>query len=323
MKNIRWPYDEYLSDINALPSEFNLGDHLDGFDKNLNNVWLDKINNFGIDNNRNYTAYVDQFYDDRVKQKFSNITLKYSYDMFGQYIPWPKFLEYDTHPFVNFENFVSSFNGIDHVSRQLLTSALNKFGWFNAEYSSKNFTCDSNKIDDHLEYFCPTKSGFYRKFFISDKNDKFFETVYSFGHNRFSHVENIKHLEDRLTKSFVHLISETMATSYYPFVTEKFLYGVVTRGLFLAYAQPGWHDHLEKYYGFQKYQVLFDYKFDTITNPIERLIELLSMLAKYSNLSKLDWHDLYQLESQTIEYNYDHFFSGHYRETARKWSELF
>ena len=31
-----------------------------------------------------------------------------------------------------------------------------------------------------------------------------------------------------------------------------------------------------------------------------------------SSLSSADWHDLYQLESDTIEHNYDHYFSGTY-----------
>jgi hypothetical protein len=103
-----------------------------------------------------------------------------------------------------------------------------------------------------------------------------------------------------------------MATSYCPFVTEKFLYSIVTRGLFLAYAQPGWHDHVEKYYGFKRYTKLFDYRFDAIQNPVERLIELMSMISKFSMLSITDWTDLYLLEQETIEYNYNHFFSGDY-----------
>jgi hypothetical protein len=128
----------------------------------------------------------------------------------------------------------------------------------------------------------------------------------------YNHRYNIDNLENKLTESFLHIVSETMATSYYPFVTEKFLYSIVTRGLFLAYAQPGWHDHVEKYYGFKRYTKLFDYRFDAIQNPVERLIELMSMISKFSMLSITDWTDLYLLEQETIEYNYNHFFSGDY-----------
>jgi hypothetical protein len=103
-----------------------------------------------------------------------------------------------------------------------------------------------------------------------------------------------------------------MATSYYPLISEKCFYSIVTRGLFLSYAQPNWHAHLENYYGFRLYKNLFDYRFDTIKNPVERLIELLSMISKFQKLSVTDWQDLYELEKENIEYNYDHYFSGKY-----------
>jgi len=57
---------------------------------------------------------------------------------------------------------------------------------------------------------------------------------------------------------------------------------------------------------------LFDYQFDTIQNPVERLIELMCMISKFSTLSTHDWHDLYLIEQDTVEYNYDHYFSGDY-----------
>jgi uncharacterized membrane protein len=107
-------------------------------------------------------------------------------------------------------------------------------------------------------------------------------------------------------------VSESMATSYYPFVSEKFLYSIVTRGLFVAYAQPGWHAHIKKYYGFKSYTKLFDYRFDSIQNPVERLVELMSMISKFSVLSTDDWKDIYRIESDTVEFNYNHYFSGDY-----------
>jgi hypothetical protein len=36
------------------------------------------------------------------------------------------------------------------------------------------------------------------------------------------------------------------------------------------------------------------------------------MISKFSVLSKDDWHDLYLLQQDEIEYNYDHYFSGNY-----------
>jgi len=152
----------------------------------------------------------------------------------------------------------------------------------------------------------------YSRFFVN--NDEFNSSVYSFGHVQYDHKNNIYNLEDKLTGSFLHIVSESMATSYYPFVTEKFLYSIVTRGLFLAYAHPGWHAHIEKYYGFKLYNTIFDYSFDTIKNPVKRLIRLIETVSKFSTLSVDDWKDLYHMEQDNIEYNYDHYFSGRYKE---------
>ena len=65
-------------------------------------------------------------------------------------------------------------------------------------------------------------------------------------------------------------------------------------------------------YGFKKYTRLFNYNFDTIVNPVERLLELVTMLNKFSKLSSEALRDLYELELETIEYNYNHYFSQDY-----------
>ena len=103
-----------------------------------------------------------------------------------------------------------------------------------------------------------------------------------------------------------------MATSYCPRITEKFLYSVVTRGLFLTYGQPYWHSLLTTTIGFKPYNKIFNYDFDCILNPVERLVALISMILKFNVLSKQDLHDLYLLETDTIEFNYNHFFSRDY-----------
>jgi hypothetical protein len=179
-------------------------------------------------------------------------------------------------------------------------------------------------LDGHIIDYCQDRNRFYRKFFISDDSDTdvFYKTIYSFGHrfipNQFDHATNIYTLENKLTTSFLKIVGETFATSYYPFVTEKFLYSIITRGLFLSYAQPGWHQHIEKYYGFKLYTKLFDYRFDSINNPVERLVELMTMISKFSKLSNDELYDIYLMEFDAIEYNYDHYFSGRYLEHLKE-----
>jgi hypothetical protein len=288
-----------------------LHDHIQGFDKKFNNAILDKIQKNLNNTDHNINALCGYILPDHIKHKYPNLSLNYYLDKKYQ-IMYSKFNDYNIHPEINYKNFICSFNGSAHVGRKLLVSILQKFGYFNSEYCSKNFSYSINTLDGHLGDYITDEIHFYRKFFISDDSEDFFQTLYSFGHQRFEHPKNIYNLESKLTESFLHIVSETMATGYYPYITEKFLYSIVTRGLFLTYGPPGWHEHIEKYYGFKKYSKLFDYRFDTIQNPVERLVELVTMVSKFKNLSFLDWHDLYLIEQDTIEYNYDHYFSEHY-----------
>jgi hypothetical protein len=105
-------------------------------------------------------------------------------------------------------------------------------------------------------------------------------------------------------------VSESWSHSYQPHITEKFMYSILTRGLFLSYAQPTWHQTIQNVFGYRLYTKIFDYSFDSIENPVERLVALLSMIEKFKMLSTDEWRDLYQMESEAIEFNHQHFMSG-------------
>ena len=285
-------------------------DHMGGFNANHECFILDQI----IENNhRLHTIGTEYVLSKSIKDCYPGINLRFDINAWTNANGIDTFAEYREHPELNFKTFLCSFAGSDHVSRKLLVAILHRWGWFDTNTCSKNFQFTADQIDGHIaEYLTDHKLQMYRKFFLTDTSPVFFQTINEFDYRRFDHASNIQSLGPRITQSFLHLISETLATSYFPFVTEKFLYSVVTRGLFLAYAQPGWHDHLESYYGFKKYSRIFDYSFDAVKNPLERLIELMSMIAKFSLLSSTDLHDLYEMEHDTIEYNYDHYFSKDY-----------
>jgi hypothetical protein len=310
--------ENYHSPIIVESNRLIVGDHLGDFDSKFFSPILDLAVDIARKKNIKIidTAY---FFDKRISALYPDIDFCYKQSLVGG-MGWESLTEYHIHPEPNFKTFLCSFNGSPHVSRKLLSSILKKFGWFNPKTCSKNFTCSVDAVDGHIRDYVPDLHHYYRKFFISDQHEQFLSSVYTFGHVRFDHKRNIYNLESKITKSFLHIVSETIATSYYPFVTEKFLYSVVTRGLFLAYAQPGWHDHLERYYGFRKYNRIFDYRFDTIQNPIERLVELMSMISKFSVLSSDDWRDLYEMEIDTIEYNYDWYFSKKYLKQLEQFS---
>jgi hypothetical protein len=313
---INFPYIE-MDNLDQLPHQLWFWDHIGGFDHDRNNSMLDQLQQYAVSQNKNFSVKIVQVVEPDLVEKYNRLDLDFDFAVQNRKI-WEPFLDYNTHPDIAYKNFVCSFNGSPHVSRKLLVSVLHHFGWYNPEYVSKNFAYSADMLDGHLIDHVDHESSFYRKFFINHRSENFFQTVNSFGHVREDHTSNICALEHKLTQSFLHVVSETMATSYYPFVTEKFLYSVVTRGLFLAYAQPGWHQHLEKYYGIKRYTKLFDYRFDEIQNPVERLLELMSMISKFSTLTTDDWRDLYLLEQDTIEYNYNHYFSKNYLKSLEK-----
>jgi hypothetical protein len=296
----------YNFDAILIDKILSIDDHCGGFDQQYFSLALNQAVLIAKQNNA-IAIKTEYIPDTKVVSRYPDIRFLYKL-----HDAWKKMQVYNVHPLIDFKNFVCSFNNSAHVSRKLLVSILQKFGYFDKNYCSKKFIFSADILDGHITDLDSTNSNFYRKFFIADNSEDFFQTIHSFGHVLFDHSKNIYNLEHKLTESFLHIVSETMATSYYPFVTEKFLYSIVTRGLFLAYAQPGWHAHLEKYYGFKRYTNLFDYRFDSIQNPIERLIELITMISKFSILSPAEWKDLYLLEQDTIEYNYDHYFSQDY-----------
>jgi hypothetical protein len=311
-------YPELLNwSNNPLPDLIMVQDHLGGFSRDKKNTIFDVLNDIANRQNKTLIIYYHQILENTVKEQYHNLDIRFSAVQQDK-SNLNRVSDYSNHPALNYKNFVCSFNGSAHVSRKLLVSIMNRFGYFDTKYCSKNFSYSTDILDGHVEDYVGDRTSFYRKFFISDNSEDFFQTIYSFGHARFDHRNNIRNLENKITQSFLHIVSETMATSYYPFVTEKFLYSILSRGLFLTYAQPGWHQHLENYYGFKKYTKLFDYRFDLIQNPVERVVELMTMISKFSMLTPHEWHDLYLIEQDTIEYNYDHYFSGRYLEHLKK-----
>jgi hypothetical protein len=218
----------------------------------------------------------------------------------------------------NFYNFACSFNRSGHVSRQLLTAAMHKFGWFDSNYSSKLFAYNVDTLDGHVQqYLSGDNERVYRKFIIDDTAGEFYNSICGFSeetkifeHQPYDHINNVNLLADRIMSSFVQIVSETIGTSYNPYLTEKSLFPIICKTLWVGYNQPNFHKYLEKFYGFKNYNKIFDYTFDQIDNPIIRLVTLMTMLSKFEKLSKADKHDLYLLENDTIEFNYNHYYSG-------------
>jgi hypothetical protein len=308
-------YEHYLLDnINSKNDIILLTDHIGGFEQNLDNYYLNLI----PDNI--HTVYTEYLIDDRLIKKYPNLNLKFSLTHFLEGNYFEEFKTFERLVATRFRgtnntfgNFVCSFNGSMHVSRVLLVSALSKFNFFNEGYCSKNFTYTEEYLGGIID-----NNRFQSLFFDRTIGHK----ILSFQYNRFDHKLNYYVLTPKILNSFLHIVSESLATSAYPFITEKFLYSVVNHGLFLAYAQPGWHEYLEKYLGFKKYDKIFDYSFDSIQDPINRLITLLTMISKFANMSNEEWNLLYHLERETLAYNFNHYNNGKYIQALKDTNQI-
>lgn len=301
----------YSADYSALfalqqaPREVHLRDHIMGFDQDLKNPCLDHISRITTDVTHVWWHVIK---DPRIQRNYPNIVF-HGCDSSARM--WKQQLsKYQVRrPNIHFENFVSSFNGSPQLGRQLLVSALHKRKIFNEKSCSKNFTLQADSLDANILDLSGDRPWLL-KLFSFDRD--FLMQVVSFGYDqyRFDHGNNASNVAPIIQTSFINLVSEGYSTSYCAFFTEKFLYAVVNQSLFVAWAQPQWHFQLMHVFGFKLYDKIFDYNFDWQQQPLPRLATLLDMVCRYQNFSVLDWHDLYLLEQDSIQFNYQHFISG-------------
>jgi hypothetical protein len=296
-------------------------DNLFGFDDNYRNQWLDQINN-------TIEIVHEQFLLDKVKQQYSHITFHYDPFLHDDFYLQDKINIRKSDAYqkttVDIQNLISCFNASGHVGRQILVSALFKMGLWNNGTCTKYFECWRDRIDGNISTLNSTEARFFRKFIIDDTGNSDLFYANCIGppeltptHNR---IGNLVKLLPIMRSSFINLVSETVSTSSQPYFTEKFLFPIISGNLWVAYGQPMYHHYIHEAFGFKNYQ-LFDYTFDTITDPLKRLITLLSMIKKFQSLTKDDLMDLYLMEKNNIAFNQDHYFSGDYLHCLQKMSQ--
>lgn len=317
MLDVFHPYSEILESDGPLPEEIILNDHINGFDSNYCSTVLDQAQQRASNNDQLVVVQYVHPLESRdrllIQNNYPNLDIKWNWNLAKSRSPIanPDIMKEQTiHPPQTFDSFLCSFNGTPHVGRMLLVSMIYKMGWYDPEFVSKNFLFTNTEVENHIHDLSDNPVVHTR--LIGQVAETFAQSINSFDYSRMAHAHNRSVLSQRVAGAFVHLVSETMATSRVPFYTEKFFHSIVNRGLFVCYAQPGYHRSLETIFGFRLYKKLFDYDFDLIVNPVSRLIRMAEMLGKFNGLSSLDWHDLYQLEIDTIEYNHDHFYSRKY-----------
>lgn len=306
-------YDALLNNEIALESmhEIYIKDFMHGFSEDYSNVLLDKLE----ENEYCNPIYLTHFIDYRLTKRYNTLDLRTSMNMYNEFL----FMNHINYNIVDYSkqvrNVLCSFNGMYSTGRVMLLSMLKQYGLFNSEYCSKNFVYDVTKLDGFLtDYLEPHEERVMRKFFSFDKDFSKLTIFFGDNNNIYKQMDetgnNLSYISQKMKESFLYLVTETIPTNYYPFITEKFLHGIIMKTLFLTYGQPKWYEFMETYLGFKKYDKIFDYSFDNIKNPVKRLDALITQVIKLSALSLHDLHDLHLCEEDTIKYNFEHYISG-------------
>lgn len=302
-------------------TEILLLDHINGFDQDFRNDLLQDLDQEANAAGQKYLVRHNQILDARIKSHYPNLDLRFDLDWCEEVM----FRQFDDFRCSNtpkqFQNFLCCFMAAEHLSRQFLSAILCQQGLWADHTCTKNFCYSWDTLDGNLARFLDQRQHrVYRKFFVdpgSDINQRRINQNYQHCAN----ISNLRFLEPIYHTSWINIVANEMGTSYQPIVSEKFLSAIATKSLWLAYGQLGFHEHVEHNYGFRLHRDLFDYDFDSIGNPVLRLVAMIDMISKFRHLSALDWHDLYLLEQETIDHNLDHLQSKAYLAHARRFCD--
>ena len=105
-----------------------ISDHMGGFDVGLYNSLLNYLEIL------NFKGIIETEYiiTDELRNRYKKLKLQFSLYNSTHFQILDQLIDYNIHPEIKYKNFVCSFNGSPHVSRQLLTSMMEKFDIFDS-----------------------------------------------------------------------------------------------------------------------------------------------------------------------------------------------
>lgn len=313
-------YNTLVDIIKNGATQVQILDHINGFDANYRNLLFDQIADYNI------TVWTQFLLNDTVKKQYPNLKFKFDANLIdvthnGNNISSHCVLNIlagvrDIPLEKTFDNFICSINGMLRADRRILVAALMQRNWWNFNYCTKNFFFDPETVRNDIRQL----GSFRENDIVNNNNLEQYARIVGSNYMSRSQVQDMQFLAPKINGSFMQLVGETFASSYHPFLSEKFTQPIACKSLWVAFAQPGYHGYLEECYGFRKYSKLFDYTFDNISNPVDRLLHLLDSISKYATLSKSDWKNLYEIEKDTIEFNYEWYHSRQYLVHVQKYA---
>lgn len=121
----------------------------------------------------------------------------------------------------------------------------------------------------------------------------------------FGKEEYLTKIPDQFNQSFMNLVSESSITV--PYITEKTAKPLMLEKPFLAVAPTGYHTGLLKDLGFELYDEVFDYSFDSVQDTTKRIEEIVKVLKAMMYLKKADLDSLHSKIKDKLAYNRQHF----------------
>lgn len=306
MKKIKPPYDLDGLDLSTTKS-VRIFDHMRAFDRLGQNEVLGRLNDMARNQQNRLIVVYHQLLPKWVLDQYPYLDIRF--DGYQQFVMnFEYFVGRDMKAEEDKINFVSTILGRACHGRQLLCCALDVAGWLDLRYSLKNLSFDLDAPDGFIQETVDKSEEpyYYKKFIREDRRDFYLESQHGehyFRNSEYFIEDSIPRITKTISPSFIHLVSETYASSTVPFVTEKLGFSAILGQLFVAYAQAGWHSMIEEYYGFKLYDEIIDYSFDQEKNPVKRLDMLMNTLAPLSKLSSKEWMGIYKDTQEKREYN--------------------
>jgi hypothetical protein len=281
-------------------------DHLYGFDSNYFSPQLSEVAPGKVQ--------VEYIVPDHLRLRYPQLEIQFSAFLMIQNNHFGKFLHIKQSDPVDARertNFLCSFNRSKHNCRVQFLLNLFTEGFYSSEFCSKHFTISDS---EWLDFVKNAPDEIKDKFSLSSIF-KFLQTdvrhgVFPVPNNQIGYIsKDLKDLTPLMQKSFITAVSETVAGSYIPFPTEKICFPIATKSLWIAYAQPGYYQFIERYMGI-KLPLGIDYYFDSVQDPTQRLHALMNELKKLSQLGEHQKVELYELNRDILDYNFDLLTSG-------------
>lgn len=288
--------------IEIAPNEYITWDHLHGFDANYRSPTLDMFDSGVV-----HTEYI---FPEQVKKQYPDLDLRFDATMM---IHNNHFDSYQYHiksvPPKITANFVSTFNKSRSDTKQNFLLICYANGWTNSEYCSKFFAISL---------------GYAENFFASINRppplglDDFCQTTWQFEMSGYGNAKfDLSTLGPKIQQSFIHIVTETIGNSAVPFPTEKLLLPIANQTLWIGYAPAGYHNYVEQNLGFKPYRYI-DYDFDSVVDPVQRLLAIEQVLLELSNMTQQEQRALYDANQDIIEYNYQLIKSGEFIQNLKK-----